>query len=480
MLMKTFTIIFASAIMLGGLNAQAQGTAKHKRVLGSFFSKPQPSLVLNSSLVRKSAAGLAPVRLASSAGKSQFLPKQETLYEYDGEGWNKMGEYAYTYDADGNITSIKDVSEDGVSLTERTKSDDGLVSTEINKVSEDGGQSYVNTSKLVQRYDPVVTNLVVEKTRYAWNEDANDWEATTDAYRRDIKRDADNNIVGLNISVPYVGSYDVIQKYTNTVDPETKQIATYRFEELGYDDNFEPMWQTSEYLTNLKWKETNGQIVSQYDEWMQWGNKLLSGNLSYEENGETQNFGSINVEYAEDGGYKEVFDYTDELERTTTTKTIDDANGSYTMEQKTLVDLNGDMVLTDDEVSDWTKEVLKYDSHKNLVEDEYYMLDEDGAALMKVEGNKTEYKYDAAYGDAVRETVVSEYDFDMQDYMPTTKIVVDSYYDMTDGINNVSKGSVAEASVYNLQGMKLNASELAGGKGLYIVKKGNKTIKIVK
>lgn len=267
--MKTFTIIFASAIMLGGLNAQAQGSAKHKRVLGSFFSKPQPSLVLNSSLVRKSAVGLAPVRLASSAAKSQFLPKQETLYEYDGEGWNKMGEYAYTYDADGNITSIKDVSEDGVSLTERTKSDDGLVSTEINKVSEDGGQSYVNTSKLVQRYDPVVTNLVVEKTRYAWNEDANDWEATTDAYRRDIKRDADNNIVGLNISVPYVGSYDVIQKYTNTVDPETKQIATYRFEELSYDDNFEPMWQTSEYLTNLKWKETNGQIVSQYDEWMQ-------------------------------------------------------------------------------------------------------------------------------------------------------------------------------------------------------------------
>lgn len=478
MLMKTFTVILASAMMLGGLNAQAQGTAKHKRVQGTFFSQPQNSLVLKSSLVKNSAKGLTPARLASA--KAQYLPKQETLYEYDGEGWNKMGEYTYTYDANGNITSTKEVSEDGVTLTEKTLSDDGLLSTEINKVSEDGGQSYVNTTKLVQRYDPIVTGLVVEKLRYTWNEDAGDWEATTDAFRRDIKRDAEKNIVGLTVSVPYDGSYDAIQRYTNTVDPVTKQIATYKFEELGYDDNNEPQWQTSEYLTNLKWKETKGQLVSQYDEWMQWGNMLLSGNLSYEENGETLDFGSISVEYTDDGGYKEVFEYTDELERTTTTKTIDDANGSYTMEQKTLEDLNGDMVLTEDEVSDWFKEVLKYDSRKNLVEDEVFMLDDDGVALVKFGGNRNEYTYDSEHGDALRETVTSEYDMDAQEYMPATKIVVDSYYDMTDGINTVDKDSVTATSVYNLQGMKVSASELAGGRGLYIVKKGNKTVKVVK
>lgn len=474
--MRNSTVLFASALMIGAVvNAQSQSL--HKRVKTSIrgveCSKVMMAQDMNPRTVKQEN------RAFRTAEKSNYMPLTEIVYTYTEDGtWELEGEYSYTYN-NGKIATQMQKNGDDVTLTSTSYSDDGLTKTVIESVSDDGGKSFVNGSKAVFIYDPIVNDLVVSKKRYEWNSETGDWEEISDSFRRDITRDADGNITSLTILVPYMGNYDATERYTNTVDAETKKIDSYKYERLTYDDNYQMVWETAEYLTDIKWAKTNGQLVSQYDEWMLWGNELSSANLAYEENGETKSFGSINIDYSGDGGYYEKFKYTDELERTETKKNMLDRNGSFSIEEKNFADIDGDGVLTDTDLDGWTREVVTYDDHKNLVEDEFYELDEDGTSLVKTMGEKTDYTYDAEHGNAVKETVTSSYDMDAQEYVPYSKVVVTSFTDTTTGVNAVENADRTSAVVYNLQGMRLDASE-ANGNGIVIVKKGGKTFKMIK
>lgn len=483
--MRNSTILLASALLLGGMTAQAQSAAKHFRINRSVVTRNNTQSVALNNTMGKTAVTKKAVRKAFAG--SIYKPQRETVYEYlDGE-WVKASEYVYTYNAQGNVVTQTETSEDGTTLTEYAWSEDGLTETQIQKIAESDDEEPINSSKLVLVHDPILPDLVVEKKRYEWDEDANAWVETADAFRRDITRDADNNLTSLTISVPYNGAYDAIQRYTNTVDPATKQIATYKFEELGYNGN----WRVTEFLRNLKWAETNGQLVSQFDEWMQWGNKLLTGNLCYtEDDGEVYDFGSVKIDYKEDGGFHEVFDYTDVLEQSVTDQTMTDDNGSFVFENKVREDLNEDGKLTDDELTYWEKQVVTYDSHKNLVEEEAFMLAEGedseeetevpAPELEKIFGIKYDYVYDADHGDVEKETVTSEYDYDEQDYVPNIKVVVNNFVDIATGIKSANSTDNSVTAIYNLQGARVSTAEAMNGKGLYIVKKGNRTIKVMR
>lgn len=475
--MRNSTIFFVSALMLGTVVANAQSVSLHKRVKSSLRGV-EGSVVMM-------AQDMNPRTLKQenhafrTADDSDYMPQTESVYTYSEDGtWELEGEYSYTY-KNGKVATQMQKSGDDVTLTSTSYSGDGLTKTMIESVSDDGGKNFVNESKVIFVYDPVVTDLVVSKTRYVWDSDANDWTEISDSFRRDITRDADGNITSLTILVPYMGNYDATERYTNTVDPATKQIDSYKYERLTYDENDQPVWETAEYLTDIKWAKTNGQLVSQYGEWMLWGNELSSATLAYEENGETKSFGNIKIDYSGDGGYDEKFEYTDALERTDTKKSMLDKNGSFSIEEKNFVDVDGDGVLTGADLAGWTKEVVTYDDHKNLVEDEFYELDEETSSLVKIMGEKTDFTYDAEHGDAVKETVTSSYDMDAQAYVPYSKVVVTSFINTTADIKAVENVDDATVAVYNLQGMRLDASA-TGGKGIMIVKKNGKTFKIMK
>ena len=62
----------------------------------------------------------------------------------------------------------------------------------------------------------------------------------------------------MEISQPYQGEWETIVRSTNTIDPATKQVNSFKYEKLDYNDFDELEWEVDQYYKNLKWKETNG------------------------------------------------------------------------------------------------------------------------------------------------------------------------------------------------------------------------------
>lgn len=459
--MNNFTLLFASALTLASANVDAQTVVKHHRL----------------------SLGTPKMKTINTKLRGMIKPQTVREYQYnlDDEKWEEAGLHEYTYDNRGNILTARNTSTDGemVDLTLNQWNENNQNILTIEQSSEDAGATFVNSAKKVQQFDPVVTDLVVYKMRYGWND--NDWQESGDGFQRTIKRDADNNITSLEVATPYEGKMDAIQRYTNVVDPQTKQVKEYKFEELNYDDASDGFkWSTSEYLINLTWKETNGQLYTQYDEWMQTGNKLLSADLAYDDGGSVATFGSINVEYKDDAkGYVEVAQYTDEPERVVSELTYTDGNGSYVYEVQNYLDTNGDGVYNNDDIQSHAKEIVFYNDNGDCILEQYEELNEDATAMEIVAATKYDYTYDESNGE-VKEYIVSDYDYDTQTFIPSMRFATEKFVDVVAGIHNADVSSSDNIQVYNLQGMKVGAKQNVNAKGLYIVKRGGKTIKVVR
>lgn len=429
--------------------------------------------------------GKESVRYTTTEETQVFKPAKETVYVYTDEGtWELEGEYSYAYRTDEAGNSYKTMTEvngDDQVIEETCISADGLQKTVVSKSSSDGGKTFVNSEKKIYTYDHIVTSLVVDAQRYLWSETENDWVVSANSYKREVVRDGDGNVTYLTVAVPYDGAYDIIERYTNTVDPQTKQVETAKFEQLAVNDDYtEYVWKTQQYLTDIKWHRTDGQIVFGYTDWDWIENLVSSAVLSYEDNGVVKSFGDMSVALKDGGrGYSEVINYTDVLGKIVSDYTVADDNGSSVYDMTTYSDLNTDGKITDDEVQDRSVQEVTYDSHGNCVQTKIYESS-NGAALEQTQGSKVEITYDVAHGDLPRETLEYRYDSDKADYVPFSKVVVESFADVTNGIGGTMQicNGNGEARIYNIQGTEMGKSAL--GKGLFIVKKNGKAIKVAR
>ena len=416
---------------------------------------------------------------AQTAATATFRPHVQKIYSYENGTWSEESTYTYQYDQAGRVACLDIDEGDCIQRTESTYDANGKLLTEVNSVSVDGGVTFKPDSKRVQTYDKVLPQLTLTKDRYTWSEDDSEWIATYDAFRRDITRDADGNVTGLTLSVPYMGEFDATQRITNTFNPATKQATTFRFEEK--DENGE--WSTSQYLRNLVWEQTNGQLVDQFDNWREYGNLLKSGTISEvdETTGETVDFGKIEITYSHSAydqtEFREEINYTDELSRSVTGLYYHDPYGSYTSYYYDLEDVNGDGVLSDDEKTYEESAIVSIDEHGNVTKEEGYMLNDEGKTEQSY-GTKYAYTYDPAHSDATKEVVISEFDYDSGEYAPTMKIVTTDFTNQTTtSVGGVHSGIVEKPdAIYNMQGMKLNSM----GKGINIFRRGGKTVKVLK
>lgn len=465
--MKHFTLISLSVLALCFASAQADAqTARMHRLNVQMPLRNAPKTVR------------ALLTQASDKVDATYRPHVQKIYSYDDGNWAQESTYTFQYDQAGRVVCLDIDEEDGIQRTESTYDANGMLLTEVNSVSVDGGKTFTPDSKRVQTYDKVLPQLTLTKDRYTWNADDNEWIATYDAFRREITRDADGNVTSLTLSVPYMGEFDATQRITNTFDPVTKQALTFKLEEQ--DENGE--WNTSQYLRDLVWEQTNGQLVDQFDNWREYGNLVKSATISEvdETTGETVDFGKVNVTYSHSAdnqlNFREEINYTDELSRSVTELNYNDQYGSYTNNYYDLEDVNGDGVLTDDEKTYEESAVVSVDEHGNVVKEEGYMLNDEGTTEQSY-GTKYEYTYDPAHSDAAKEIVISEYDYDAGKYAPTMKIVTESFTSDVTSVGGIKAGMVDDSNVvYNMQGMKTNGME----KGISIVKRNGKTIKILK
>lgn len=423
----------------------------------------------------RTLAKKAPKR-AGGSETAKYLPAKETEYEYADGAWTASSTYAYTYDANGNIARQDETYDGTINRTDNEWTSYGYNTLQVTSSSEDG-TTFVNSMKRVQAFDDVVHSLCIQKDKYEWGD--NGWTAITDAYKRKVTRDADGNVTSVVVSVPYDGAYEDTRRITNTVSPDTKQITSSKFEQLGYNSDYTGFEWTTEYeLTDIVWAKTNGQVVDEFSDWLDnEDNQVASAKLNILAD-EERLTGQFTVTRDGKGGYVAKLLYEDNSVLETVTKTMGE-NGSYTIVNCYQMDENGDGVLDEEDDPEYEKTVVEYDAYGNLTLEEGY-YSEDGETWEMLEGNKQVYTYDTEHPGAVRETIYYVFDYEDEAYVPSIKIVVDELTAVANGIKTVSSEDASTARIYNLQGIEQNADFTALPAGVYIVKTARQTVKVIK
>lgn len=488
---------------------------------------------------RLKARAMKKARAAADA--KVWLPSEQTSYviNEDTGDWNLDTKYTFKYNDKAQMCQ---------QFQESTSTEGGITSKEYYRVDltyDDNGKwnkkevynspdgtEYTGYQKTERTYDAIQPSLLTYYALSSWNELSKKWELTSQANKYVYTRDADNNILSMEISQPYQGEWEAIIRSTNTIDPATKQVNSFKYEKLDYNDFDELEWEVDQYYKNLKWKETNGQVAKEYESdpqtnWMSYGNYLLSATICDETGADN---GTLTLTYTPDGGYDENQVYTfNDIEdngqpysvlcKEQYTVTYTDDNGSFDIEYKLYGDFDGDEKFTADEIASAFVEVVKYDDYDNLTADLGYEMPEDEGgdegddddydsyAKQSVfdvtapatdtenidatnmltykgypltQGGLTIFTYDAAHNGAEAKQVSYEYDM-ASFFMPVSKIETTAYADVTTaGIHNITSASNAAPAVYTLQGIKVGTSLDKAPRGTYIVKSGDKVVKVRK
>lgn len=488
---------------------------------------------------RLKARGMKKARAAADA--KVWLPSQQTSYviNEDTGDWDLDTKYSFKYNDKAQMCQ---------QFQESTSTEGGITNKEYYRVdltydnngkwnkqevySSLDGTEYTGYKKTERTYDAIQPNLLTYYALSSWNELSKKWELSSQANKYVYTRDADNNILKMEISQPYQGEWETIVRSTNTIDPATKQVNSFKYEKLDYNDFDELEWEVDQYYKNLKWKETNGQVAKEYESdpqtnWMSYGNYLLSATICDETGADN---GTLTLTYTPDGGYDENKVYTfNDIEdngqpysvlcKEQYTVTYTDDNGSFDIEYKRYGDFDGDEKFTADEIASAFVEVVKYDEHDNLTADLGYEMPEpeggdegddddyDSYAKQSVfdvtapatdtenidatnmltykgypltQGGLTIFTYDAAHNGAEAKQVSYEYDM-ASFFIPVGKIETTAYADVTTaGIHNITSASNAAPAVYTLQGIKVGTSLDKAPRGTYIVKSGDKVVKVRK
>ena len=488
---------------------------------------------------RLKARAMKKARAAADA--KVWLPSEQTSYviNEDTGDWDLDTKYSFKYNDKAQMCQ---------QFQESTSTEGGITNKEYYRVDltydNNGkwnkqevynsldGTEYTGYQKTERTYDAIQPNLLTYYAISSWNELSKKWELTSQANKYVYTRDADNNILSMEISQPYQGEWEAIVRSTNTIDPATKQVNSFKYEKLDYNDFSELEWVVDQYYKNLKWKETNGQVAKEYESdpqtnWMSYGNYLLSATICDETGADN---GTLTLTYTPDGGYDEnkVYTFNDIdddgqpysiLCKEQYTVTYTDDNGSFDIEYKLYGDFDGDEKFTADEIASAFVEVVKYDEHDNLTADLGYEMPEpeggdegddddyDSYAKQSVfdvtapatdtenidatnmltykgypltQGGLTIFTYDAAHNGAEAKQVSYEYDM-ASFFIPVGKIETTAYADVTTaGIHNVTSASNAAPAVYTLQGIKVGTSLDKAPRGTYIVKSGDKVVKVRK
>lgn len=488
---------------------------------------------------RLKARAMKKARAAAAA--KVWLPSEQTSYviNEDTGDWDLDTKYSFKYNDKAQMCQ---------QFQESTSTEGGITSKEYYRVdltydnngkwnkkevyNSPDGTEYTGYQKTERTYDAIQPSLLTYYALSSWNELSKKWELSSQANKYVYTRDADNNILKMEISQPYQGEWETIVRSTNTIDPATKQVNSFKYEKLDYNDFSELEWVVDQYYKNLKWKETNGQVAKEYESdpqtnWMSYGNYLLSATICDETGADN---GTLTLTYTPDGGYDEnqVYTFNDidddgqpysVLCKEQYTVTYTDDNGSFDIEYKLYGDFDGDEKFTADEIASAFVEVVKYDEHDNLTADLGYEMPEpeggdegddddyDSYAKQSVfdvtapatdtenidatnmltykgypltQGGLTIFTYDAVHNGAEAKQVSYEYDM-ASFFIPVGKIETTAYADVTTaGIHNITSASNAAPAVYTLQGIKVGTSLDKAPRGTYIVKSGDKVVKVRK
>lgn len=469
MLMKKFTLV---AILL--LSVAFTATAKEK--LG--FVKAQSRDNVKAMLARtprQAARNMLKQRANDAAAPIYRAVKQEAFFYMEGE-WLPVATYTIAYNAEGKMTSMTG-DEDGSFVRTLFYYGNGTYS-EVNQYDDSGNGEWVNSDSTAYVYDPIVGTCTAEKSVFSWNVMTNSWDLGATSFKRAITRDASNNVTEMMISVPWQGAYEDIERTQITYGADGK-AATHTFQQ------FDPMisnWGDATTYKNIEWDRTDGQLVGDFEGMVLGENRIKKAEY-YEAD---EKMSDIAVEYV-DG--KEDFSLVNTMTDGSGCEkhelVVTDGLGSFVETIKSYMDMDGDAVLTEEEMMGGGELTVTYNEHGHEVlyeEKELFGTEEP----VVIGGSRNTYTYDSKYGSEPVEFMTEMYETESDAdgnvvsgaYVPFMKIVSSEFADVTAAISNVSVEGNAAAGVYNLQGVRVADTARNLAKGVYVVKQGGATKKL--
>ena len=497
--MRKVYISMATAILLGTAPASAQ----------RFVTSIEQASALAASPARVAqAAQAAPVSIWRHKAGIGYTTKD------NGATWTKGSDIAFSYDAQGNLLSRKTTSaaSGDSDLEEYTYDARGHQTSSKWTIS--------NTPYSYSEFfydDPVLKDLYMGSLSYSYDEATKKWINPVEYGRLRITRNGQNNIT--EVSKTSVSSIDgTITKnmLSNTYDNAgtkitgmiTKDYSSYK-DETSY----------GKQAFDLTWHKTNGQV---YD-----FSKVCYTNLELEEDNDNlissahiydltsdgtgvTNIYTIKATYDGKGGYvRETTDYFKKFYRIT--KTVSD-DGTEHYVDESYKDYNSDGIYSSNEVvqkreteiktingkrvqnylkiwsykEDGTEEMRydftsTHDEHgNNTVYVAYISYDKGQTWSMNRLGERHTYEYDEATGEMLS-NLYERYNTETQQYEKRTKYVYSQIEDVATAIEQPSADLAdAPTAVYNMQGVYMGTSTTTLPAGIYLVKQGDKTRKVIK
>lgn len=424
-----------------------------------------------------------------------WKPLHETEYGYEGGEWFQYGEYNYTYDREGRVVTNTFGDDFFTVRNTFTYDANGQKSMTLEEETDDNGD-FIKTSKTVIVYDPFVVSCPISKEVFTWDADLEDWSlGGGNCYKRDVTRNEADDVESVEISTYYDGAYDPVQRHYFTYEAgKPHKPVTYVFDELISDDNGGFIWEESLNFKKIEWDKANGQFTYDWTMWLEDENNHLK---SCEVCWEDFHTGYLYGQHGDDGSFVNTLDLYlmsslgGDGYKAVDTKTMTDENGSFEILYEVYNDLDMDTECTPDELTEINKVVVVFDEHgNNTIYEEYGNDGAGGTELTMMGGSRYDYTYDPVHG-GITETVYSECweGFDEETgeptgemtWQPIMKITADDFVDVSTSIEGVQANPQnVPATCYDLNGRVVNQTSGHLRPGVYIVKQGTKTTKVIK
>lgn len=430
--MKNSTLIVATVAML---LVPATGMAQ--------FSKAQTMQVKKVQMALEKVFGKKDKVKKADEIEADLQPGTVKSYKYNNGSYSYEMTTNYTYNTLGNVVTEKQWSDEN-----------GMVQI------------------LANEYDNVEPDFVTKTTATIYETPASTTPySETVELRRDVTRNdkgqvtqvenwtANDTNTGLELDSKVTFEYGA--------DGKANKIST-----TEYDSEEGDMTIT---MNNIVWEEYNGDLLSIFGSdnldniFMEPDNLLKSADLEMTLDDMTV-IGSATGTYTDNKSELTMSFYMfgmSVMDMTISMETTDD-NGSFVSNITTSsMGESADLVSTEVVCND-KGDVVKNTSYSGT-----------GDARKIVESNEYEYSYNSTTG-LIDYTIVSDYDTDTKAYQPLYKLEYSDYVDVT-GINGVAANTAdGKTAVYNMQGMCVGNSLHNQPSGMYIMKQGGKSVKVIK
>lgn len=473
--MKLFTLLLSASALALAQAATAQ-TATFKNRHADILRRGTSATFIRSAI----SAGLLPAPADGVQTKTVWLPQTERFYSYDNGKWIADTQTAFTYDAQGNVTTA--LTDDGSTKTRETYTYDGLTTSKVTEICEEGETDFLPSEKKVTTRDSRVSDFVVKTYTYTWDGVESDWSLQGNNWERPVSRDANGNVTSIVISTFYQGGFTPSER-TDITYGDDGRAATFTNKQLDPYSDEDPWIMKSDYR-NLKWRQTDGQLVYNFTTYYEregrvpQANQLKSADV-YEND---KLVAHIDVAYTEGkDDYTATTTYTDGSRKDVYTFTVTDANGSVEVHDISYEDLNGDGLFTDDEKGD-AYYVATYDEHGKQTFFASYSSDDYGKAPTLEGGQRNSYVYDSngTCTQEIAENITPSEKDGSPVYEKLYKLEFADFVavDLTSGIATAPTAATAAPHVYDLSGRLRGTSTDGLPAGIYIVRTASGTRKV--